>query len=61
MQLVSKHNNMYNNGNIMIINLETSSSKPYSNNKIVCNATNKTTEKTITPKPIILQLSKPLM
>jgi hypothetical protein len=61
MQLVSKHNNMYNNGNIMIINLKTSSSKPNSNNKIVCNATNKTTENIITPKPIILELNEPLM
>jgi hypothetical protein len=60
MQLVSKHNNMYNNANIMI-NLKTSSSKPNSNKKIVCNATNKTTEKTITPKPIILELSKPFV
>jgi hypothetical protein len=52
---------MYNNGNIMIINLKTSSSKPNSNNKIVCNATNKTTKNIITPKPIILELNEPLM
>jgi fibrillarin-like rRNA methylase len=35
MQLISKHNGMYNNGNKLTINLKTSSSKPNSKNKFV--------------------------
>ncbi len=35
MQLISKHNSIYNNGNKLTINLKTSSSKPNSKNKIV--------------------------